>query len=170
LVILPLQLELEGIREKLNRGNAESIEIALMVVNRALKTIEDEPEEHLRKLREELGQLDSALGRLDCKLVESSDPEEDFYRVPREQWQHLLSLRENALALSQALASGQRTYSCGRCHRWLPIPESDLREDGNGRVSMRCVCGYEWQLQVIALNGDLRGEKALQLLPKKPFS
>ena len=161
---LALRFELEGIRDKLERGDEESVSIALSVVDRLLAGIEDEPEEHLRKLRKELADLDVALAVCDHKAEKQGDEWIRFYLLPCGPWHRMLGLRSNVVALSAALASGHPTVPCRTCHRWMPVVMEDVNEEG--RVLMRCPDGHEHLLQVVTLPEDMRGENALRYLPR----
>lgn len=163
---LSLVFELEGIRDKLECGDEESIAIALSVVDRLLASVVDEPEEHLRRLRKELNDLDIALAVCDHKAEKEGDERVRFYRLPCGPWHRMLALRQNVVALSGALAAGKPTVPCPMCHRWVAAPTEDVPEHADGRVAMRCPDGHEWQLSVINLPADMRGEKALAFLPR----
>ena len=163
---LALEFELQGIRDKLERGDSESISIALSVVDRLLAGITDESEEHLRKLRKELAELDVALAVCDAKAEREGDEWVHFYRLPCGPWHRILALRQNVVALSGAISAGRPTVPCPMCHRWTPVPMEDVPEGSDGHVAMRCPDGHEWQLSVMTLAGDLRGEQALRYLPK----
>lgn len=159
---LALRFELEGIREKLERGDEESVGIALSVVDRLLAGIDPEPEEHLRKLRKELHDLDIALAVCDHKAEKQGDEWIHFYLLPCGPWHRMLGLRSNVVALSGALAAGHPTVPCSTCHRWMPVVMEDVED---GQVTMRCPDGHEHRLTVVSLPADMRGENALRMLP-----
>lgn len=163
---IALRFELEGIRDKLERGDPESVQIALSVVDRVLAGIDDEPEEHLRKVRNELADLDAALAVVDHKAQRQGGEWVEWYLLPCGPWHRVLALRPNVVALSGALAAGRSTVPCPVCHRWTPVPLEDVPDGSDGRVAMVCADGHEWKLVVQQLSGDLRGENALRLLPR----
>lgn len=123
-------------------------------------------------VRQELGNLDVALAMVDHKAVHSGDGNGfvSFYSLPCGPWHHVLGLRRNLIALVGMLRKGDATVPCPTCGAWTPVPMDDVPEAGDdagrGRVGMRCIEGHEWRLAVYVLPADLRGEKALGLLPR----
>jgi hypothetical protein len=154
---------LEVIRDKLERGDEKSVTIALSVVDRLLAGIDDEPEEHLRKIRKELADLDGALAVCDHKAEKQGDEWIKFYLLPCGPWHRVLALRSNVVALSGALAAGHPTVPCSTCHRWIPVVMEDVED---GYVTMRCPDGHEHRARVVTLPADMRGENALRFLPR----
>ncbi len=157
-----LRFELEGIRDKLERGDPESVAISLSIVDGLLAGIEDEPEEHRRRLLKEISDLDVALAVVDAKAEREGGEWVVFYRLPCGPWHRVLALRQNIVALAGAIKEGKPTIPCPTCHRWTAVPDNE-----GGTVAMRCADGHEWELSVISFSGDMRGEKALGMLPAR---